>query len=116
MQDMTGVGFKTSEQHKDMGESRIMRDNKDTEIVLDYLKHASPFVGDERVLRSIATGVSSCDSCDVYDAKSTGQLILESMNGKSPDNYTFKKKDKLDQEPAPKSRCHPLICYDPRNE
>ncbi len=94
MQELTGVGYKTSEQHKEMGESRIVRDLKDIQTVLDYLKSASPFVGDKTVLRSISnTGVSACESCNVENANSVGNQILDSMTGICPDNYTFRQKD-----------------------
>lgn len=93
MQDLTGVGYKTSEQHKEMGKSRIVRDHKDIQTVLDYLTSASPFVGDKTVLRSISTGVSACESCNVESAKSVGQKILDSMTGICPDDYTFRQKE-----------------------
>ena len=93
MQDLTDVGLKTSEQHKDMGESRASRDSKDTQTVIDYLRNASPFVGEHTILRSISTGVAACESCNVENAKSIGQSILDSMVGISTDSYTFRKKD-----------------------
>lgn len=43
MQHLTSVDFNTSEQHKEIGGSRVVRDEKDTLLLLSYLQQRNPF-------------------------------------------------------------------------
>lgn len=56
MQEVSGVGFYTSEQHKEETKTRQERDQKDVLTIIDVMKDRSPFAGDTN-LRNIETGV-----------------------------------------------------------
>ncbi len=92
MQELTGVNYNTGEQNKDMTKARQARDWKDTLTVLQHLKERNPFISDPS-LCNIATGVHAHSAANVDTAKSVGMAILQSMDGKSAAEYTFKKKD-----------------------
>ena len=95
MQDFTGVQYFTSDQHKEMGKSRQICDTNDTEKVGNYLGERNPLHNEDSSLRNIATGVTTTKEVNVCDVKQIGQRILNSMTGKSVDEYVFKKKDEV---------------------
>ena len=93
MQDFTGVQYFTSDQHLEMGKSRQVRDTNDTEKVWDYLGEKNPFHNGSYHLCNIATGGTATKEVNVCDVKQIEQRILDSMTGKSVDEYVFKNKD-----------------------
>jgi len=92
MQQLTGMKYTTSEQHKDATQARVARDMKDTQEVLRHIAQRSPFT-DEPSLRNISTGVTASPSVNVHDSQNVGKRILASMEGKTVAEYTFRKKD-----------------------
>ena len=54
MQELTEFDYTTSEQHKDMSNSRIKRDMKDTKTILEFVKARDPF-SEDSTLRIIVT-------------------------------------------------------------
>jgi hypothetical protein len=90
MQELTGVNYNTGEQNKDM--ARQAHDWKDTLSVLQYLQERKPFSSDPS-LRCIATGVHAHPTVNVNKAVEIGEMILTSMNGTTPAEYTFQKKN-----------------------
>ena len=94
MQELTGVNYNTGEWNKDMTKARQVHDWKDTLTVLQYLQERNPFSTDPS-LRSIATGVHAHSTVNVDTALEVGDVILKSMDGKSPAEYAFKKKNQV---------------------
>ncbi len=92
MQELTEVNYNTGEQNKDMTVAKQARDWKDTLTVLQYLQERNPF-SSESSLRSIATGVHAHPTVNVDKAVAIGDMILTSMNGTTPAEYTFKKRN-----------------------
>lgn len=92
-QEFAGIHCKTSEQHTLLGRTRCKRDQEVSKIIVNYMKSGSPFEGDPKILRNIATGVAAASHCNADDAKSVGMFILQTLNGNSVENYTFKKKN-----------------------
>ncbi|CAC5363750.1 unnamed protein product [Mytilus coruscus] len=90
MQNLTGVGFYTSEQHKEMSYSRKKRDKMDTLKILSFLQERNPFA-DDKSLRNIETGVTAESSVNVDKAKEIGMKIIEYMAGKNILNLYFQK-------------------------
>ena len=97
MQCLTCVDFNTSEQHKEVGRSRIARDEKDTLLLLSYLQQRNPFQNDEgdNSLRSIETGVTADSAVNVEQAKEIGTRALHDMVGKKVKDYSFKKSQQV---------------------
>ena len=94
MQELTGVNYNTGEQNKDMTAARQARDWKDTLTVLQYLQERNPFSLDPN-LRSISTGVHAHPTVNVDEAVAVGDMILTQMNGITPAEYTFQKKNQV---------------------
>ncbi|MCG8032823.1 MAG: hypothetical protein JAZ03_11700 [Candidatus Thiodiazotropha taylori] len=90
MQELTGIKYETSEQHKEMSNARQVRDVKDTLRLLGYLQDRKPFSSDQ-TLRSVTNGVVAEASVNVDRSHSVGTEILESMVGKDVQDYVFKK-------------------------
>ena len=81
MQELTGVNYNTSEQHKHTPKSRHQRDTEDTYKLIEAFKEWDPF-GSEPQLHNLVSGVAAHDKVNVDEARSVGQTILESMIGK----------------------------------
>ena len=72
-----------------MTKARQDRDWEDTFVVLQYLQERNPFSSDPS-LRNIATGVHAHDTVNVDTAESVGEAILQSMDGKTVAECSFK--------------------------
>ncbi|CAG2215124.1 unnamed protein product [Mytilus edulis] len=81
MQDLTGVGYCTSDQHKEATRARTERDMVDTLAILEYLTERNTFTNDVS-LRNIETGVEAEPDVNDDKAESTGNKTLELMKGK----------------------------------
>lgn len=93
MQQLTGVNYLSSEQHKDVTNARQNKDAEDTSRLLETLKEWDPFAPDPS-LRSISSGVLANGMVNVDNAKQIGKSILNDMKGKSVGDYTFHHKDR----------------------
>ena len=93
MQNLTEIGFSTSEKHKEMTLSRLKRDEKDARAILSYLQDRSPFSSDIS-LRSISTGVAAQASANVERAESIGKAILFAWRTNPPSSIRFRGRSK----------------------
>ena len=92
MQEFTDQIVESNEQHKDMFDERIKRNDKDRNTFLDYLTERNPFTSqNEESLRNIETGALADNRVNVDSAKNIGELIIADMEGKAVIDYTFKK-------------------------
>ena len=96
MQQLTGVQYNTSEQHKDLTTARQGIYIADSCELLECLESRNPF-SDNCSLRSIATGTNAGISVNVDTAKDVGEKILTSMSQQKVLQHSFKKK---------RPRCH----------
>ena len=87
---LTGVSFETSDQHKDMTESRQGSEINDTIAVISYLRDRDPFTQNTHSLFNIATGMTA-QVVNVEQARHIGESILTSMIGQSVDDFVFRK-------------------------
>ena len=92
MQDLTGVRYHTSEQHREMSQARQQRDVRETSEILSFLTMHDPFSGDP-TLHSISSGVVASETVNVDNAKSVGDAIICSMAGHSVHDFVFKKQN-----------------------
>lgn len=92
MEESTGILYATSEQHKTLGTSRLMRDIKDTDIIIRRFQDISPFSGVEKLL-NIANGTVADAGSNVDEYYSIGESIIQSMNGEKVFEYKFKRSD-----------------------
>ena len=85
---MSHVFYRTSEQYKEMSETRQLRHCKETQIVIDFLEKGSPFNGDIH-LRNIANSLKAYGSASVDPARDLGLKIIDSMSGKLVVDFVF---------------------------
>ena len=71
------VQYETSEQHKEVRESRIERDNHDTSKFLCFRTGNTPFAKDPS-LRNVTSGVEADEKVNVDTARSVGQETMGS--------------------------------------
>ena len=77
-----------------MSKARQARDLKDILAVLQHLQERNPFSRDPS-MRNIASGVHAHPTVNVDTAHSVGAAILKSMEGKTSDEHTFRRKDQV---------------------
>ena len=56
---LTDLGTKSSEQHEEMGHSRIKRDHEDTAMLVDWFSQDDPFDVNVSGIRSLSTGITA---------------------------------------------------------
>ena len=78
MQEFTGVIHATSEQHKEVGDSRVVRDKSDMETIRAKLESCSPFSTDPS-LRNIVTGIVAGEDVDVHKYEKVGKGVMDRM-------------------------------------
>ena len=89
-QTFSGVSYETSDQHKDVSAARQARDVSDTVDLIDYLNERDPFVQNDSLF-NIANGMTAQERVNVGKAREIGVNIVESMAGKSTDEFTFRR-------------------------
>ena len=92
MQNLTGTHYCTSEQHKEMSETRKARDSKDTDTVYKFIQDRNPLDKSDH-LRNIATGVIANSSANPHKAEEVGSAILQKMSSQNVFDYSFKRAD-----------------------
>lgn len=79
IQQVTGAGYKSSDQHVESTKTRKEKDHNDIVTLHEILKERSPFTGDKS-LRNIATGMVANDEANSDNSKEIGDEILVSMS------------------------------------
>ena len=92
MQKFSGVTYETSDQHKEMSKARQTRDVSDALKLIRYLEERDPFTQNTSLL-NIANGMTAQEGVNIEHSRDIGDKILESMVGKSVEDFTFQKAD-----------------------
>ena len=92
MQEVTGVKYEASDQHKETTHSRLAKDFKDSVNIMKYIFARNPF-DNQQELMSIDTRKVAIPAVNVDTAHVIEMNIITSMTGKTVTDYTFKKKD-----------------------
>ena len=90
MQKFSGVSYETSDKHQDVSAARQARVVNNNVDLIDYLNEIDPFVQNDSLF-NIANGVTAQERVNVEKAREIGVKIVESMAGKSTDEFTFRK-------------------------
>lgn len=92
IQDLTNFKTETSDQHKECGKTRLIRDNKDTDSIFKFLKERNPFNGvTPNALRNVADGLISSSKANVDQAEEIGLEILQSLEDKNVFEHSFER-------------------------
>ena len=98
MTSLTGVKVQSSDQHQEMGFSRIKTDFKDSLKFFCWLEKRNPFVLEDAHLHSLSSGVIAVngqDNVNCDEAEVVGEMIQRSLDGKSFTNASIKRKDEV---------------------
>ncbi|CAC5398050.1 unnamed protein product [Mytilus coruscus] len=97
IQDLSGVGYFSSEQQKDETRASQKKDTNDIQTFLAFLKSRNPFIEPEvdRSLRNIETGVVADKTVNVDDAKMVGTCTIQEIVGKNIADHTFRRKKQV---------------------
>ena len=90
MQDFTDTTYASSEQHKDIAQSRVKRDASDLEKLSTKLRPCSPFALDPS-LRNIFTGVVATKDVNVTRCQELGTRVVQELIGKAAFTCSFKR-------------------------
>ena len=97
MTELTNLQHKTSEQHVELGVSRIQRDNNDFNKLFSWFNIYDPFDIDEPSLKSISSGLTAaeedCINCD--QTEEVGKSINEKLDNVIVSNASMKRKDQV---------------------
>lgn len=89
--------------HKELGRNRCVRDNQDIHKVISYISDRNPFMGDEG-LRNISTGQVADASVTAHMAKVVGDAIVTSIVQENALTFSYKRKNQIVNMSA-KSAC-----------
>ena len=79
MSEITQVTLNNSEQHVEMGKSRIKRDVEDLNTITSWIEERNPFEGGTE-LRSISTGICDDGSVNCDASEDIGRAIQQGIN------------------------------------
>ena len=91
MQYVSGIIRHTGEQNADMGASRVKRDWKDTNTVMEFFRDRNPFENID-TLYNIANGVHASAAVNADSPKEVGEAMNTKMTGARISNHSFKRK------------------------
>ena len=96
MTSVTQLQHQTSEQHQELGKSRINRDCNDLQKIQSFFQNFDPFDGKEK-LQSISSGLiaSENDSVNCDNSEEIGFRIQQKMDGLNFADASIKRKDKV---------------------
>lgn len=98
VQNFTNLQIETSEQHKECGESRFMRDHNDTGHIYNFLRERNPFIStNPNEFRNIADGIISTSKTNVDRANEIGLQIIRSLEDKNVFEHSFERKKQVVQ-------------------
>ena len=97
MSDFTELEFSNSDEHVEMGISRIRRDYEDIKKMLDWLQNHNPFDDTDPSLRSLSSGHDSTgkDGINCDTVEDVGIMMQRKMDNKFYTDMSFKRADKI---------------------
>ena len=98
MKLLAGSSVKRTEQHIDLGPSRLTQDHTDWKRFKDWLTARNPFTFEDSNLHSLSTGFISIageDEINCGDSERIGASIQAGMDGKSFAEVRFKRNDQV---------------------
>lgn len=90
MQEAASTQYHSRDQHKELSETRHVRDSMDTQAIVQFLVNRNPFTLQFLHFHNIATGVVSGNHANADCAKEVGEEIVSSMEDKQVLEYIFK--------------------------
>ena len=97
MGNLTGQLHCTSEQHTELGKSRIRRDNSDLDRIIAWFDMHDPFNPAEQSLKCISSGLTAQtnDEINCDDAENIGYVIQQNLDNVRFDDASIKRNSKV---------------------
>eukprot|EP00795_Rhopilema_esculentum_P012560 gene12560-3255_t len=81
---------KTSEQHVQLGPSRVPPDNKDLTLIKEWFDLHNPFGEDGQHLKSLSTGLIADDRVNCDEAENVGRNIQNQLDNRNMEDASIK--------------------------
>jgi hypothetical protein len=94
VEEFSGVNSTSSEQHIDLRDSKIERDNTDAKKFVNWLKVHPPFPNQKEIM-SIATGVTGDANVNCYKCFQIDSLSAQKIIGNNFEDLKLKRKDNV---------------------
>ena len=97
MGTLTGQHHGTNEQHIDLANSRVLRDNKDLLALIDWFDAHEPFNANVSALRSLSSGLTATedDNVNCDDVEEVGRKIQKKLDNVCIEDATIKRSDQV---------------------
>ena len=97
MSSLTGQYHGTNEQHIDLTNSRILRDNKDLMTLIDWFDAHEPFNANVPALRSLSSGLTATedDNVNCDNVEEVGRKIQKKLDNVCMEDATIKRSDQV---------------------
>ncbi|VDI80459.1 Hypothetical predicted protein [Mytilus galloprovincialis] len=96
MQQLTGTGYKTIHPHIENSKTRMERDNKDSNLLTEFLTERNPFTND-KPLRNIETGMVADSDANADEAKIIKDQIV-TLDAKRPSSSNISQQPQVDPQ------------------
>ena len=93
MQQVSGVCYDGSEQHKEVSNSRTNKDYEDAVMAMQYILPQSPFCPMKKLI-NVHTGEAADRNVNADEGYKIRLKIIETMTGVDIDKFMFKSKDR----------------------
>lgn len=95
MSEFTLNKHNTSDQHEEMGKSRIQRDYQDLQKILQWFETNDPFDSNRTELQSLSTGLIADDAINCDEIEKIGSKIQSNLDGVAVVNASIKRKEQI---------------------
>lgn len=95
MSELTRNKHSTSDQHEEMGQSRIQRDYQDLHKLFQWFETNNPFDSNRLELQSLSTGLIADDTINCDKIESVGYKIQSKLDGLAVVKASIKRKEQV---------------------
>ena len=95
MSDITNHHHSTSDQHEEMGISRIKRDHCDLRKLKEWFNENDPFDVSRQELQSLSTGLINDENITCDDVERIGEKLQDNLNGVSIAKASIIRKEQI---------------------
>ena len=96
MSEIKEVKHTTSDQHKELGSSRLLKDNSDLDKILTWFRSSSPFMPLDPKLHCLHSGLTSIKGNDTINCENAEYIvhnIQSNFDNTEFNEITFKKSE-----------------------
>jgi len=95
LSEITSNKHSSSDQHEEMGQTRIQRDFDDLQKVFQWFETNNPFDSNRVELQSLSTGLIADETINCDEVENVGQRIQSQIDGLTVAKASIKRKDQV---------------------